>query len=109
MPELFTKTDYKNFLECSCYLWMKRKGEHLMPPASASGLFHEQEGEKVDALAKQLFKDGVELFDFNEEGWRKSKELFDKKTGVIFQPTIVTKSGLTCRADIVTYDPMADA
>jgi CRISPR/Cas system-associated exonuclease Cas4 (RecB family) len=109
MAELFTKTDYKNFLECSCYLWMERKGKHLMPPPSASGLFHEQEGEKVDELAKRLFKDGVELPHFGEEGWRESKELFDKKTKVIFQPTVVTQSGLTCRADIVTYDPTADA
>jgi hypothetical protein len=108
MAELFTKTDYKNYLECGCYLWMERKGKHLMPPHSASGLFHEQEGEKVDALAKKLFKDGVEPFEFGEEGWRKSKELFDKKTKVIFQPTVITKSGLTCRADIVTYDPTAD-
>lgn len=108
MAELFTKTDYKNYLECGCYLWMERRDKHLMPPPSASGLFHEREGEKVDALAKQLFKDGVEPFEFGEAGWRKSKELFDKKTEVIFQPTVITKSGLTCRADIVTHDPKAD-
>ncbi len=109
MAKLFTKTDYKNFLECGCYLWMARKGKHLMPLPSASEIFHQQEGEKVDILAKQLYKDGIELFDFNEEGWRKSKTLFDEKQKVIFQPTVVTKTGLTCRADIVTYDQTADA
>ncbi len=109
MAQLFTKTDFKNFLGCGCSLWMVKKANHLLPPPSASDLFHQQEGEKVDVLAKQLFKDGVELFDFNEEGWRKSKPLFDAKTKVIFQPTVVTKSGLTCRADIMTYDKKADA
>ena len=106
---LFTKTDFKNFLGCGCYLWMVKKASQLLPPPSASDLFHQQEGEKVDALAKQLFPGGTELFDFNEEGWRKSKPLFDAKTKVIFQPTVVTKSGLTCRADIMTYDSKADA
>jgi hypothetical protein len=109
MGELLTKTDYKNYLECGCYLWMAKKGKHLLPPFSASELFHQQEGEKVDALAKQLYRKGVELFDFNEEGWRKSKPLFAAKEAVIFQPTVITKSGLTCRADIVTYDQKADA
>lgn len=109
MAELLTKTSYKNFLKCGCYLWMEKKGKHLLPPGSASELFFQQEGEKVDVLAKQLFKDGVEISDFNEEGWKKSKQYFDKKQSVIFQPTIVTKSGLTCRADIVTYNKIADA
>ena len=109
MAELFTKTDYKNFLECGCYLWMAKRGKHLMPPASASELFREKEGEKVDALAKQLFPGGVELSEFNEKGWQVTKKLIDEKTKVLFQPTIVAKSGLTCRADILTYDAKAKA
>ena len=106
--ELFTKTDYKNFLECGCYLWMAKKKADLLPPPSASDLFREQEGEKVDALAKRLFPDGVELTAFNENGWRTSKKLIDAKTKVLFQPTIVAGNGLSCRADILTYDAAAN-
>jgi len=103
MAESFTKTDYKNFLECGCYLWLAKKKKGLLPPPSASELFREQEGEKVDILAKQLFKGGVELKEFNEAGWHATKKLIDAKTKVLFQPTIVTGDGLSCRADILTY------
>lgn len=109
MTELFTKTDYKNFLECGCYLWLARKKKDLLPPPSVSELFREKEGEKVDALAKMLFKGGVELKEFNEEGWNATKKLIDEKTGVLFQPTIVAENGLSCRADILTYDAKAKA
>jgi CRISPR/Cas system-associated exonuclease Cas4 (RecB family) len=109
MSELFTKTDYKNFLECGCYLWLSKNKKDFLPSPSASELFREKEGERVDVLAKQLFPTGVELATFNEEGWIASKKLIDEKTSVLFQPTIVAKSGLTCRADILTYDSKAKA
>jgi len=63
MAQLFTKTDYKNFLTCGCYLWMVKKASQLLPPPSASDLFHQKEGEKVDALAKQLFQGGCKGLD----------------------------------------------
>jgi hypothetical protein len=109
MAELFTKTDYKNFLECGCYLWMAKKKDDLLPAPSSADLFREKEGEKVDALAKQLYPCGVEVAEFNDAGWRASKKLIDAKTKVLFQPTVVAESGLSCRADILTYDDTAKA
>jgi hypothetical protein len=109
LRETFSKTDYKNFLECGCYLWLAKRKSNLLPAPSASELFREKEGERVDALAKQLFPGGIELATFSEEGWHDSKQLIDAATPILFQPTIITPSGLTCRADVLTYDPAMKA
>lgn len=109
MPELFTKTDYKNSLKCGCYLWMAKKKPDLLPSPSASDLSREVEGNKVDVLAKQLYPGGTEIKTFNEKGWQETEMLIQAKTKTLFQPTIVTPNGLTCRADILTYDADAKA
>jgi hypothetical protein len=88
---------------------MAKKKSELLPPPSASDLVRKMEGDKVDAFAKQLYPDGMEITTFNEKGWQETKRLIQAKTNTLFQPTIVAANRLTCRSDILTYDARAKA
>ncbi len=101
---MLTKTDFKNFLECPAYLWLKEFRPDLLPKETLDEIQRGKMGEEVDNLARRLFPEGVEVKGFFEDGFAAAKALMARGKKVLFQPTAISPRGLLARADIVTWN-----
>ncbi|MCL5733881.1 MAG: DUF2779 domain-containing protein [Patescibacteria group bacterium] len=101
---LLSKTDFKKYLTCPFYLWLFKYRKDLLPEEliHPSGKFID-EGKEVDELSKGLFPKGVEIGEFNLEGWKRTQASIKKGSKILIQPTVVAGE-LTSRADFLIYN-----
>lgn len=102
---ILTKTDFKEYLICPKWLWVKKKKPELYVEGEMS-LFLEKlikDGYEVEAFAQKLFPDGVELTGSKESLISKTKEFMSKKQ-TMFQATFQTEEGLFVKVDVLVFN-----
>lgn len=101
-----TKTDFKEYLICPKWLWVKKNKPELAVEGEMS-LFLQKlinDGYEVEDLAQQLFPDGVEVSGNSSELLHTTQELLGKNQ-TMFQATFETENGLFAKIDVLAFDP----
>jgi len=104
-----TKTDFKEYLICPKWLWVKKNKPELAVEGEMS-LFLQKlisDGYEVEDFAQQLFSDGVEVSGGTTELLNTTQELLEKKQ-TMFQATFETEEGLFAKIDVLAFDPNTD-
>jgi hypothetical protein len=104
---MLTKSDFMNYIECPIYLWLSKHRPELIPADTLEKERIFAMGREVDGLARQLFPGGIEIQEYNHEGWQNTKKAIADGAEILFQPTVVADP-LTCRADILTKSAKGD-
>ena len=105
-----TKTDFKEYLICPKWLWVKKNKPELAVDGEVS-LFLQKlinDGYEVEDFAKQLFPNGVELAGSSSELLSTTQELLGKKQ-TMFQATFETAEGLFAKVDVLAFDPETES
>lgn len=100
MP-LLTKSSFTSFLESPIRPWLEKVRPDLLPPKDPALERIFEQGHIIDDLARGLFPGGAEVRDYNETGYRNTKETIAKGAKIMYQPTAVA-DGLSARGDILT-------
>ncbi|MDT0538864.1 DUF2779 domain-containing protein [Croceitalea sp. P059] len=102
-----TKTDFIQYLNCPESLWLlKNKPQVYEQYKGDFSLFLEKlikEGYEVEAYAKQLFENGIDLPEDASAEYTKVELTSEKK--VFFQPSFVTKNKVFARIDVLEKLP----
>lgn len=96
-----TKTDFKYYLDCPETIWLLKNKPEVYPKGEFS-LFAEKlikEGYEVEAYAKQLFPNGLNLPEYGSPTATQN-ELTDSHN-VYFQPSFSTNKNVFARIDIL--------
>lgn len=96
-----TKTDFKYYLDCPESIWLLKNKPQVYPKGEFS-LFAEKlikEGYEVEAFAKQLFQNGLDLPEYGSPT-ETQKALADTHN-VYFQPSFITNKVIFARIDIL--------
>jgi len=106
-----SKTDFREYLQCSKCLWLKKNNPDLYIRPAISEFEQKliDEGYEVELAAREMFDGGILVEGSNEQAALKTKELIDSKTSPIFQATFITESGLLAKTDVIIYNEFADA
>ena len=106
-----TKTDFREYLQCSKCLWLKKNNPDLYIRPSISEFDQKliDEGYEVELAAREMFENGILVEGSNEQAALKTKELIQSKTSPIFQATFITDSGLLAKTDILIYNEFVNA
>jgi len=105
-----TKTDFKEYLICPKWLWVKKNKPELAVDGEVS-LFLQKlinDGYEVEDFAQQLFPYGVELAGSSSELLSTTQELLGKKQ-TMFQATFETAEGLFAKVDVLAFDPETES
>ncbi len=102
---MLTKSGFMNYLQCPKALWLYKHRKDLIHDDSDISLVNQ--GREVESYAYKLFPGGV-FVDDNKINIDKTKELINKKTPTIFQPSF-SGNNLFCQSDIVEYNKEKDA
>lgn len=100
MIESFTKTDFKEYLICPKWLWVKKKKPELAAKGEMSLFLQKliKDGYEVEAFAQKLFTSGVEIAGTNDVLKVKTARcLANKQT--MFQATFETARGLFAKVN----------
>ncbi|WP_289037708.1 DUF2779 domain-containing protein [uncultured Zobellia sp.] len=95
-----TKTDFKYYLDCPESLWLLKNKPDVYPKGEFS-LFAEKlikEGYEVEAYAKKLFANGIDLPDYSSPAPLKALTNSHK---VYFQPSFITNKTVFARIDVL--------
>lgn len=98
---MLTKSNFMQFLRCSCELWLVKQRPDLVPPIDPALQRIFDEGNVVDAWAQKLFPNGVNVDGFGKPAAENTKKAIANGATVLLQPTFMT-SQLSCRCDILT-------
>jgi len=98
---LLSKTSFTHYLECPIRLWLEKVRPDLLPPEDPALERLFEQGRIVDDLSRGLFTNGVAVQDYNESGYRNTKQAIAEGAKILYQPTAVA-DGLSARADILT-------
>ncbi len=96
-----TKTDFKYYLDCPESIWLLKNKPKAYPKGEFS-LFAEKlikEGYEVEAYAKQLFVNGIDLPEYG--GPSETQEALIDTHSVYFQPSFITNKDVFARIDIL--------
>ncbi len=107
---MLTKSDYIKYLQCQKYLWLYKNRKELLPEDIDDSLARAfVTGYAVEEMAYKLYPGGVDIGEGTfGEVLARTELLMNKKTPVIFQPS-VSGDNLFCRADIIRYNKALDA
>lgn len=98
---MISKSNFMQFLRCSCELWLVKQRPDLVPPTDPALQRIFDEGNVVDAWAQKLFPGGVNVDGFGKPAAENTKKAIANGATVLLQPTFMT-SQLSCRCDILT-------
>jgi len=106
-----SKTDFREYLQCSKCLWLKKNNPDLYIRPNISEFDQKliDEGYEVELAAREMFDSGVLVEGSNEQAALKTEELIQSKTSPIFQATFITDSGLLAKTDILIYNEFVNA
>ena len=96
-----TKTDFKYYLDCPESIWLLKNKPQVYPKGEFS-LFAEKlinEGYEVEAYAKQLFANGLDLPEYGSP--TETQQALTDKYRVYFQPSFSTNKDIFARIDIL--------
>lgn len=104
-----TESDFLNYRTCPAYCWTARYQPELAPPDVEDVRRREEDGIRVETLARRLFPDGV-LIDIEdpEEATRATEIAIGSGARVIFQASALTRSGVHARADVLVRRSSGD-
>ncbi len=98
---MLTKSNFMQFLRCSCELWLVKQRPDLVPPIDPALQRIFDEGNVVDAWAQKLFPGGVNVDGFGKPAAENTKKAIANGATILLQPTFMTAK-LSCRCDILT-------
>ena len=101
----FTKTDFKEYLICPKWLWVKKKKPELYVEGEMS-LFLEKlikDGYEVEGYAQKLFPDGIEVTGDKPALLTKTADLLQEHR-TMFQATFQTTNGLFAKVDVLAFN-----
>ncbi len=106
-----SKTDFREYLQCSKCLWLKKNNPdlYIRPTISEFDQKLIDEGYEVELAAREMFENGILVEGSNEEAALKTQKLIESKISPIFQATFITDSGLLAKTDILTYNEFSDS
>ena len=106
-----SKTDFREYLQCSKCLWLKKNNPdlYIRPTISEFDQKLIDEGYEVELAAREMFENGILVDGSNEEAALKTKKLIESEKSPIFQATFITDSGLLAKTDILTYNEFSDS
>jgi len=106
-----SKTDFKEYLQCSKCLWLKKNNPDLYvrPRVSEFNQKLIDEGYEVEFVAREMFGEGVLVAGNNEEAAVKTRELIKSKVSPIFQATFICSPGFLARIDVLVYNEFTNA
>lgn len=96
-----TKTDFKYYLDCPESIWLLKNKPQVYPKGEFS-LFAEKlinEGYEVEAYAKQLFPNGLDLPEYGSP--TETQKALTNSHSVYFQPSFSTNKDVFARIDIL--------
>lgn len=101
-----TKSDYLCFRTCSAYCWTQKFRPDLVPPDSEEVRRREEDGDRVESLARELYPDGT-LIDAEDavEATRATEVAIAGGARTLFQASVLTRSGFHARADVLVRHP----
>lgn len=97
---MLTKSNFMQFLRCSCELWLVKQRPDLVPQTDPALQRIFDEGNVVDKWAQKLFPNGVNVDGFGKPAAENTKKAIASGATVLLQPTFMT-SQLSCRCDIL--------
>lgn len=98
---MLTKSNFMQFLRCSCELWLVKQRPDLVPSTDPALQRIFDEGNVIDAWAQKLFPNGVNVDGFGKPAAENTKKAIANGATVLLQPTFMTAK-LSCRCDILT-------
>lgn len=98
---MLSKSNFMQFLRCSCELWLVKQRPDLVPPTDPALQRIFDEGNVIDAWAQKLFPNGVNVDGFGKPAAENTKKAIANGATVLLQPTFMTAK-LSCRGDILT-------
>lgn len=105
-----SKTNFLDFQFCSKNLWLKLNKPELLEKFALSD--YEQhladEGNEVEAVARNRFPGGVEVQQYGEAACLETTKLLTAKVAAIFQATFIV-DGFLARSDVLAWDAEANA
>ncbi len=96
-----TKTDFKYYLDCPESIWLLKNKPEVYPKGEFS-LFAEKlikEGYEVEAYAKQLFENGIDIPDNASPDF--TRRIINEGGTIYFQPSFITQKDIFARVDIL--------
>lgn len=105
-----TKTDFKEYLICPKWLWVKKHKPELAVTGEMSLFLQKliKDGYEVEDFAQQLFPEGIEVPGNTAELLETTQEQLIKKQ-TMFQATFETTEGLFVKIDILAFDSVTDS
>ena len=100
-----TKTDFKEYLICPKWLWVKKKKPELYVEDKMS-LFLEKlikDSYEVEEYAQKLFPQGIKVTGDKSTLITKTNDLLEKQQ-TVFQATFETESGLFVKIDVLAFN-----
>jgi len=102
---LLTKTKFLSGLQCPKLLWVSEHDKDRFPEPDISTQYNLEQGAVIGNLAKQLFKDGVDLADLSfTENLQRTSELIDDGVPIFEAGFKIDFEGneLFCKVDILS-------
>jgi CRISPR/Cas system-associated exonuclease Cas4 (RecB family) len=101
MMKKFTKTDYIQYLNCPESLWLQKNSPSSYPEGDFSLFLKKliKEGYEVEAYAKDLFPEGVNLPESATPGYTSAQ--LETEKDVFFQASFQTTDGIFARIDVL--------
>lgn len=100
-PPMISKSNFMQFLRCSCELWLAKQRPDLFPPTDPALQRIFDEGNVVDSWAQRLFLDAVNVDGFGVPAATNTRKAIATGATALLQPTFMT-SKISCRCDILT-------
>lgn len=97
---MLSKSNFMQFLRCSCELWLVKQRPDLVTPTDPALQRIFDEGNVVDRWAQKLFPGAVSVDGFGMPAAVNTKKAIASGAIVLLQPTFMT-STISCRSDIL--------
>ncbi len=106
---LVSKTTFLEFLMCPKNIWFKLHKPELLEMFELSPFELQlvEQGNEVEAYARNLFPGGVQVTATEDEAVRETERYMLAKVPAIFQATFVV-DGFITKVDVLTYDKVND-
>lgn len=102
---IISKTIFLDYVFCPKNTWLKLHKPELLDQFELSAFEQNlmEQGNEVEAEARKLFPDGVEVLERGEDAVEKTRELMEERTPCIFQATFI-EDGFIARNDALVWD-----
>lgn len=101
-----SKSDFLKYRVCPSYFWLWKHSPELVPDESTAEVRDNkfEQGNQVEAIARQLFPNGVLVDGYNVQAQANTEKLITDGAPVLFQATVITDNDLLAMADVLERD-----